>query len=98
VSDETPTTAEEIEERLAELDDLVIEPPKDDYPFVEEGDQKLRCFLVDGFIQPDYEGKVMLETLDMLYKWVKTGDKPTEKPVIEPAKSRLRAVPNHPKE
>lgn len=98
MSDDTPHTVEEIEQRLEELDEIGIEPFKDDYPFAEDDDQKLKCFLIDGFVQADYEGKVMLETLDMLYKWVKTGEKPTEKPVTEHTKSRLRAVPNQPKE
>ncbi len=97
MADDPPHTVEEIEEALEELDNIEIEPTKDDYPFVVDDDQKLKCFLVDGFIQADYEGKVMLSTLDMLYRWIKIGDMPVEKPIPEPAKSRLRAVPT-PKE
>ena len=88
-------TAEEIEEKLAELDELEITAPEDRYWFAANDDEKLKCFLIDGFVSADYEGRVMVQSLDMLYQWIKTGKVPNEKPV-EAIKSRLRAVQTTP--
>lgn len=86
-------TAEEIEEALEHLDDIECTLP-DTYPFENHGldpDQLLRLFIMDGFVGADYEGRIMVESLDMLFKWIKTGETPP-KPDEKPAKSRLKLV------
>lgn len=88
-------TLEEIEEALQAPPDIEL-ALEENYPFDGnnlDADQKLRCFLCDGFITPDYEARIMVAALDMLYQWIKHGTVPKDKSVEPPKPSRLRAVP-----
>ena len=45
---------------------------EDRFPFVENTDQALRCFLLQAF-HPEIQTALMMEKLEALFQWVKHG-------------------------
>lgn len=43
------------------------------YPFVEDDEQKLRCFIAKYFANAEIDAAIMVENLQHIYDWIKDG-------------------------
>ena len=43
------------------------------YPFVEDDEQKLRCFIAKYFANAEIDASIMVENLQHIYDWIKDG-------------------------
>lgn len=49
------------------------QPPLDPYFFADTPDEKLRCFIVETMATDDVDGKILVENMQAIFDWVKTG-------------------------
>ena len=55
------------------------------YPFIEDDDAKLRCFIAENYMNPEIDGIILIENMQRIEKWIKTGEVPQrEKPRSKP--------------
>ncbi len=43
------------------------------YPFVEDDDQKLRCFIAEHFMNAEIDGAILVANMDAVYQWILKG-------------------------
>lgn len=43
------------------------------YPFVEDDDAKLRCFIAKYYANAEIDAAIMVENLNHIFNWIKTG-------------------------
>lgn len=70
------TTVPEVETEDEDLDLIACEPDDEDYPWAMTPDEKLRCFIVEQMGNSEIDGKVLVENLQAVFDWVKTGAVP----------------------
>lgn len=70
------TTAPELEIEDDDLGPIELSPDDEDYPWAMTPDEKLRCFIVEQMGNSEIDGKVLVENLQAVFDWVKTGAVP----------------------
>lgn len=53
------------------------EPPEDPYPFVATHEQGLRCFIYECVANAEIDGRILVENMEHVFKWITTGEVPT---------------------
>lgn len=57
------------------------------YPFVEEDDAKLRCFIAESYMNPEIDGAILIENMQHIFDWIKDG-----KLVVKPERTKPKLV------
>lgn len=58
------------------------------YEFVDEPDQKLRCFICERIASSEIDGRILVENMDFIFRWIKEGLVPTQ-----PATAKAKRIP-----
>ena len=58
------------------------------YPFVEDDDQKLRCFIAEHYLNAEIDGTILIENMNSIFAWIKDGKAPAR----SKTKPQLHAV------
>lgn len=45
------------------------------FPFVEDDDQKLRCFIASHYLNAEIDGVILIDNMDKIFTWIKDGTK-----------------------
>ena len=43
------------------------------YPFLETNNAKLRCFIAEHYLNPEYAGESQVEGMEKIYQWILKG-------------------------
>lgn len=90
MTDASPTVAELLDAAEVEIVPDIM-PGKNDYPFVQGDDAKLRAFVFDSMCSADIEGAMMIKNMQRCFDWIKTGVVHVEEPRTR--KAHLKEVP-----
>lgn len=65
-------------------EDMEVEINPLPYPFVEEDDQKLRCFIAEHYLNAEIDGTILIENMNSIFSWIKDGKAParSKKPTL----------------
>ncbi len=58
---------------MADEEDTQVELVAFPYPFVDDDEQKLRCFIAKYFANAEIDASIMVENLQHIYDWIKEG-------------------------
>ena len=48
------------------------------FPFVDEDDQKLRCFIAKYYMNAEIDGTILVENMNHIFQWIKDGRVPAK--------------------
>jgi hypothetical protein len=53
--------------------EVVPEKPDDSYPWCTDDDERRRTFVAEIMANSEIDGRILVENMDTLYKWLKDG-------------------------
>lgn len=63
-------------EKKEKLDVDVVSFP---FPFLEEDDQKLRCFIAKYYLNAEIDGLILIDNMEKIFTWIRDGEVPAKK-------------------
>lgn len=73
---------------MDESTEVEVVPEQELYPWAKDDDEKRRAFIFEFYANADIDGPTLVRNMDLVAKWLKSGEIPTEKT----DKVKLRSV------
>ena len=80
-----------IVEATEEVECEVVPEEEPPYPWTQDPEEMRRCFIFEHMASSEVDGKILVQNMEMVFRWIISGTIPSEKTA-----SKLKAVPKEP--